>query len=124
MHVIANKWICFLFEFLCTIIQLANSFLTNISIYEASEGVSFDFSKLLSNRTFWLVLVLQIVWIILCVIANRLQAHDDSAVKDAYANGTIALIDHAVDCSKKGDYYSAERTLKILDKLERHLREE
>ena len=44
MHVIANKWICFLFEFLCTIIQLANSFLTNISIYEASEGVSFDFS--------------------------------------------------------------------------------
>lgn len=53
-----------------------------------------------------------------CVALNCLAKNDDKVVEQAYANGKMKLINVAVGYAKNDNFYSAEKSIEILEKLE------
>lgn len=118
MNILASKLLCALFQIICFVIHTANLFMTDILMYEISTGLAFDYTQLLHNRIFWGILVLQLLDVLVCVALNCLAKNDDKVVEHAYANGKMKLINVAVDYAKNGNFYSAEKSIEILEKLE------
>lgn len=118
MNIFANKLLCAFFQLICFVIHIANLFMTDILMYEISTGVAFDYTQLLHNRIFWIILIAQLSDVFACVALNCLVKTNDKVVEQAYANGKKKLIDAAVGHAKKGNYYSAEKTIEFLEKLE------
>lgn len=118
MNILASKFLCIFFQFICFVIHTANLFMTDILMYEVSTGLAFDYSQLLHNHIFWMILIAQLVDVFICAVLNRFVKSNDKVVEQAYANGTKKLISVAVDYTKSGDFFSAEKTIEILEKLE------
>lgn len=118
MNVLASKLICVFFQIICFVIHTANLFMTDILMYEVSTGLAFDYTQLLHNRIFWIILVMQLVDVFVCTVLNHSAKSNDKIVEQAYANGTKKLINVTVDYAKSGDFFSAEKSMEILEKLE------
>ena len=118
MNLLASKLVCFLFQVFCLVTQTANIFLADILMYEVNEQASFDYIRLLKNPLFWIILILQLADFSACIALNHIANKDDKIVEKAYANGKKDLIGVAVDYAKNGDFYRAEKSIEILDKLE------
>ena len=78
MRFFRNILLCIILELFVTAIQIANMFLSNVAIYEATTGVTFDFSLLLKNVFFWIVLILQLAYAVFCMIIKIFSQNADS----------------------------------------------
>ena len=118
MRWLFNAAICILIELLGIVINIANAFLTNIVIYEATSGFSFDWSLLISNRIFWITLVMQLAYGIVTIGVHIKNKNSDERLAKAIEDKEIELLSQVVVYSKKGDFDSANKVIKILDKFE------
>lgn len=126
MSFFRNKIFCIILELLATAIQIANTFLTDVAIYEASTGLRFDFSLLLKNVFFWIVLILQFAYAIFCFIIEVLSTNADNKalerINDAYDNIAADLESEYKTRIKIGDFVSAKKILKELKKIKKERR--
>lgn len=118
MKFFASKLICFLIQIVCFAIHLANFFLTDIMMYEITEGVSFDYPKLFKSPIFWIIIIFQLIDVLFCACLNILSNDTDSTLEKAYSTNCKKLLTQATAQAKKKDYYSAKKTLEIFDELE------
>ena len=118
MNLLASKLACVLFQIFCFVSHTANIFLADILMYEVTEKVSFDYIRLFKNPLFWIIIILQLLDAFACIVLNNNAHKDDKIVEKAYANGKKDLIGVTVDYVKSGDFYRAEKSIEILDKLE------
>ena len=118
MRWLFNTSICILVELLGIVINIANAFLTNIVIYEATNGFSFDWIQLLSNPVFWITLVLQFAYGIATVCVHAKNKNSDERLTKAIEDNEIALLSQVVGYSRRGDFDSAHKVIKILDQFE------
>lgn len=109
-------------EFVLGFINLLIAILSNIVVYEVSTGLHFDFSRLLSAKLFWIIVALQLVYFIAYYVINRFSDETDKRIDDAYISGEIILIKKAVDYSERGDFSSARKTMRIVDKFRKRRR--
>lgn len=119
MRWLFNAAICILIELLGIVINIANAFLTNIVIYEATSGFSFDWSLLISNRIFWITLVIQLAYGIITICVHIKNKNSDGRLVEAIEDKEIELLSQVVVYSEKGDFDSANKVIKILDKFEK-----
>lgn len=119
MRWLFNKIVCILIELLGIVINIANAFMTNIAIYEATNGLSFDFGKLLSNKLFWVVLIIQFAYGITSICVHFKSKNSDERLLKAIEDEEIVLVTQIGENVKKGDFDSAHKIIKILDKLQR-----
>lgn len=112
-----NKLLVILAHLLLFLMDFANMFLTDIMIYEVTEGVSFDYNAMLHNVIFWVLLVLHLLHIIVTIFVNKKNDTNDEAVKEAIAREQIKLLSQTTLQTKKGNFEEADNVLKIYDKL-------
>lgn len=122
MNTLANKALCFIFQIICFVIHIANLFMTDILMYEATTGLSFDSDLMLRNIWFWVILIMQMIDVCVCAALNHFSKSTDKVVEQAYAKGTKRLIDVTVNHVENGDYYSAEKSIEFLQRLEEQQR--
>ena len=101
------------------LVEIANLFLSNIVIYEATEGVRFDAFLLLKNPLFWIVLIMNVAYFIISHIIKQVEKETDKKVEKAITDNSIQIIESVTQNVKKHDFESAKKALKILDKLQR-----
>ena len=109
---------CIAFHTLGIAINILNSFAQDIIIYEATEGISFDWNLLFSNKFFWFLFFIQVVYGIASAYANYKNNESDRQVAKAIDNCKINLIDQVSDFTKVKDFDSAKEVLEILDKID------
>jgi hypothetical protein len=101
-------------------------FLSNVAIYEATTGVTFDFSLLLKNVFFWIVLILQLAYAVFCMIIRIFsQNADDEALKsinDTLDQMAADLADEFQNRIKSGDFVSTKKILNHLKKIKKERR--
>ena len=126
MRFFRNILLCIILEVFATVIQIANMFLSNVAIYEATNNINFDFSLLLKNVFFWIVLILQLAYAFFCVIIKILSTNaDDEALKsinDTYDKMASNLADEFNNRIKSGDYIGTKKILKYLKKVKKERR--
>ena len=122
MRWIRNKILCIIFEIIYFIIQIANIFLADIVLYEVNEGVDFNWTLLLHNPTFWVVVGLQLVHFLSTLITQEKDKKTDEKIIDALADGEISLIDVIIQKSREGDFKSANKAFKMFKKMEKKRR--
>ena len=126
MRFFRNILLCIILELFVTAIQIANMFLSNVAIYEATTGVTFDFSLLLKNVFFWIVLILQLAYAVFCMIIKIFsQNADDEALKsinDTLDQMAADLADELQNRIKSGDFVSTKKILNHLKKIKKERR--
>lgn len=123
MRLRGNKILCITIEIIASAIQVVNAFFSDIAMYEATTGVSFDFNALISNVFFWIVLAGQIVFPFLFkLIVSHINKQSDSIVEKAYSDLNADLVRQIGELTKRGDYVSIKQVLKILNKIEKRRR--
>ena len=122
MRLIRNKILCIIFEIIYFIIQIANIFLADIALYEVNEGVKFNWTLLLHNPTFWVVVGLQLVHFLSTLITQEKDKKTDEKIIEALTDGEISLIDVIIQKSREGDFKSANKAFKIFKKMEKKRR--
>ena len=99
------------------LIDFVNLLLSNILIYEVSEGVSFDFDAMIHNWLFWVLLILHFSHIMVMRIINYNSSANDQIVEDAIAKEQVTLLGQYTAESEKGNYENAKKVLKLYDQL-------
>lgn len=126
MSFFRNKLFCIILELFATAIQIANMFLADVAIYEASTGLSFDFSLLLKNVFFWIVLILQFAYALFCIIIRALSTNADNealkSINDTLDKMAADLESEYTKRIKSGDFVSAKKILKELKKIKKERR--
>lgn len=117
MHVIWSKAAVIFFTLLGAVIQIANLFVGNIIVYEATEKVKFDWEKLLHSKLFWFVVIVQLSYYLLSFLLSRVAKANDNRAVRAIERNIVKLINTAEKMARKKDFENAEKTLDILDKL-------
>ena len=118
MQVFSNKLICVLVEITGLIINIANAFLANIVVYETTNKIKFNYNLLLGNWTFWIIIVFQLVYFIICICVQQKNKKTDEVLKDAIARNEIKLITQATYFTKKEKFDSAREVIRILEQFE------
>jgi uncharacterized membrane protein len=113
-----NKTRCILIEILGIIINIVNAFLTNIVVYEVTGEFSFDWGLLLSNKLFWIVILVQFTYGIITICAHIKNTDSDKRLVRKIETGEIALYRQAVEHAKDGDYVLAQEAIKLIDEFE------
>ena len=119
MRWLCNKFIFILVQALCIIINIAISFLFDVVMYEASSGLTFNWWLLLTNRYFWIVLILQVLYGIIAAYVAIKNKNSDDRVQQAIEDEEIVLVTQISENVKRGDFDSANKIIKILDKLQK-----
>lgn len=119
MGFIKKRSVLIILEIIEFLIQIVNSFASDIVVYEASEGMRFDFHALFSNVFFWIVLALQVAELIIHIYINHQQKSIDDEITQAYTKANTDIIYTIGDYTRKGDFVSAKNAIKILKKMER-----
>lgn len=112
-----SKLLIFLAHALLFVIDFANMFLTDILMYEATTGVTFNYNVMLHNVLFWVLLGLHLVHIIITIFISKKNVTNDQAVEEAIAREQIKLLSHATLQTEKGNFEKADKVLKMYDKL-------
>ena len=126
MRFFRNILLGIILELFATVVQIANMFLSNVAIYEVTMGVKFDFSLLLKNVFFWIVLILQIAYAGFCIIIKIFsKTADDEALKEINAvfdQMAIDLEDEFKNRIKSGDFVSTKKILRHLKRIKKERR--
>ena len=101
------------------IIQVSNMFLGNIIIYESTEKIKFDWYALLSNRLFWIVVIVTVIYYSIPLIIKQNEAVKDEALDKAISDSLVKIVDLVAKNAKQGNYESCDKLLNVLDKLKK-----
>lgn len=99
--------------------QVANAFFGNIIVYEATEGVSFNWYALLHNGLFWSSLAMTILYYAANFCVHERTEKDDERLEEAISNNSIKLLDAATALYTTNDFENGDKVLKALDKIQR-----
>lgn len=102
--------------------QVANLFLGNILVYEATEPHPFNWLRLFKNPVFWTICVFTIVYYFLSSVVNHRNRVVDENVEKAISESTVEIIQTITENVKKEKFESAEKAIKVLDKMQRRSR--
>ncbi len=112
-----NKLLIALAHVLLSVMDFANMFLTDILMYEATSGITFNFNAMFHNLFFWVLLGFRLLHIIITIFIDKKNAINDQAVEAAIAQEQIKLLSQATMQTKQGNFENAAKVLKIYDKL-------
>ena len=101
-----------LIAIISTLIQVANIFLGNVIVYEATENIKFDWIKLLKNPLFWVIFICTLVYFIIGGIFTQKQYNIDEKLETAISEGSVKIVNIAVENIRKGSFESAKKHLK------------
>lgn len=118
MRLFFSKAIFVLIQLFCVILNIANSFLSDVAMYETTSGLSFNWWLLVTKPSFWIIIILQVLYAIATAYITIKNEKSDARLKKAIEDQEIKLMSQAVNFSKKGDFDSANKVIKILDKFE------
>ena len=99
--------------------QVANLFLGNILVYEATETHPFNWLRLLKNPVFWIICVFTIVYYFLSSVVNHRNRVVDENVENAISESTVVIIQTITENVKQERFESAEKAIRVLDKMQR-----
>lgn len=111
-----------LVAFLSFIIQVANMFLANIIVYEATEGVQFNWGLLFKNAWFWIVVILTLVYYAIPFVIKQKNDSVDEALESAFSKGSVTLVGAITKSAQNGDFESCKKMMKILDEMQKRRR--
>ncbi len=102
--------------------QVANLFLGNILVYEATENHPFNWLRLLKNPIFWIICIITIVYYFLSSVVNHRNRVVDENVEKAISDSKVVIIQVITDNVKKDNFESADKAIRVLDKMQRRSR--
>lgn len=114
---LGNKLFVFLIELCLVFLNLAISFLTNIAVYEVTEGLTFNWSKLFHSPWFWVIFVCQLLFGIVSAVFQHRNKVGDNKLDKVLEKNLICLSNQIPTYTKMGDFESAEKVLEMFDKL-------
>lgn len=117
-----NKLIVIFSQIFLFVVDTANLFLSNIVIYEVTNRVSFNFKAMLTNKLFWILIVLHILHIIVTISVNLKYSASDKIVEKAIADQQIKILSQVTQHTENGRFENANKTIKIYDKLSKRRR--
>lgn len=100
-------------------IEVFNLFSGDIIIYEVTEGIKFDWNALLTNATFWIVIVVEIVYYVSLLFVTQKVKVKDKALEKAYSKASVKIVGEFTKSVTKKDFESCEKTLEMLDELQK-----
>ena len=118
MRIFFNKFVSIAVHLICIAFQLTNCILPSIIVHEATNGVKFDITLLLSNRYFWILLFLQIIYAYITYHETKRTKESDDRLKTAIETEEILLYAHVTDLIKKKEFDSADKAMEMIDKYE------
>ena len=107
---------------LSVIVQVANLFLGNIIVFEATEGVLFDWMSLLKSKLFWGVLIFNVIYYTLPFVLKQQNERIDEELEKAISEKSVELINFVAESVKQKDFESSNKTIKVLDKFQKRRR--
>lgn len=107
---------------LSVIVQVANLFLGNIIVFEATEGITFNWVGLLHSKLFWGVLIFLVIYYSIPLILKQQDRIVDEQLEQAISNNSVELIKIATESAKEKDFESSKKALKVLDRLQKRRR--
>ena len=119
MQFLGSRLFAIPFAVISSLIQIANLFVGNIVIFEASTGIAFQWGRLLQSRFFWVVIVLQVVYFFFCFIYNQHAAKTDDEVSKAIDKNIIKLYKVAGKRTIQCDFENANKTLLVIEEMEK-----
>ena len=126
MRFFRNILLYIVLEVFVSVVQIANMFLSNIAIYEATTGLKFDFSLLFENLFFWIVLILQLAYTGFCIIIKVLSKSADAdavkAINDTLDQMAAISADEYKNRLRSGDFVGTTKILKRLKKIKKERR--
>ena len=122
MHLLKSRLILIICEIFYFVAQIINGFIGDIIVNEITNGFKFNWSLLLTNRTFWLFFILQVVHFIIVFTTKKAEAKVDDSITEAINKSEIELLCIITQRTREGDFKSAHKTIKIFDKIEKKRR--
>ena len=104
------------------ILQVANMFIANIIIYEVTEGIKFSWNLLLTNKLFWIFIVLAFIYYTIPLIIKQKNDSVDEALEKAFSKGSVSLVHSITKSAQNGDFESSRKMIKILDQIQKRRR--
>ena len=117
--VFQNKLLNFFVQALIFIFDFANLILSDILMYEVTEGISFDYQAMLHNQWFWILLLIHFSHVMLMIIVKHKNSMNDHRVETAIEDQQVSLLKQIPKRSKKGEYEEAVQVLMLIDELEK-----
>ena len=102
--------------------QVANLFLGNILVDEATENHPFNWLRLLKNPIFWTICIITIVYYCLSSVVNHRNRIMDEKVENAISESKVEIIQVTTDNVKKEIFETADKAIRVLDKMQRRSR--
>lgn len=103
------------------IIQIANLFLGNIVVNEAS-GTAFSWMALLHNHLFWGIIILNVIYFSSAYASNQKEQKVDEAITEITEKFLSEMYDFVAEEMKQGKYESSNKVLKVLWKIQKRRR--
>ena len=101
------------------LIQVANLFIGNIIVYEATTGIRFIWINLLKNLLFWIVLGVTVAYYVIALFIKQREHEVDEDLEKAISQSSVQLIDIATQRIRDGDFESSKKILKSLDWIQK-----
>ncbi|MBR5677480.1 MAG: hypothetical protein IKX20_05020 [Paludibacteraceae bacterium] len=101
------------------VVSIANLFLANIIIFEATSEIQFNWERLLHSPLFWGIIIFNIMYRSAALASKQKEAVVDERVETAISTSSVDLITLATDAVKKGDYDSCNKVLKALKQIQK-----
>ena len=104
------------------IFQVANMFLANIIVYEATEGIKFNWNLLFTNKLFWIAIACTLIYYAIPLIIKQKSDSVDEALEKAISRGSVSLVHSITESAQNGDFESSKKMIKILDQIQKRRR--
>ena len=104
------------------LVQVANMFLANIIVYEATEGIKFNVNMLFTNKLFWITIAFNLVYYAIPLIIKQKSDSVDEALEEAISQGSVSLVHSITQSAQNGDFESSKKMMKILDQIQKRRR--
>lgn len=121
MKIIFGKITRIIVGVISLLIEVSNLFLGNIIIYEATEGITFDWLQLLKSPMFWVIIIVNVIYQTLPLIIKQRENKTDNEIEKAISKSSVKLIGIVVESAKKGNFEVANKTLEIFDKVQERI---
>lgn len=99
--------------------SIANLFLGNIIVYEATSGIQFNWIQLFHSPWFWAIVAFNIIYFAAAFASKQKEEAIDDAVEKAISKSSVDLITLATEAVKNADYDSCTKVLKALKQIQK-----
>ena len=122
IHIFCSRLTTILIIVVSAIVGVANLFLGNILVYEATTKLKFDWNALLHSYVFWIVVGINLLYHTFKYCYKRQERVIDDRVSMAFDDNIIDLMKAATEAVKRGDYDTAKRVQKALKQCQKQKR--